>query len=180
MINKKVILLTYSLAHLFTVANAAALPLTGFYKTIDDKTGNAKSIVRLYEYKVGDESKLGGRIVALFDANGEKISETMNAPVRVAEKVEGSPHMAGMDIIWNMKYDERDKEYSSGKILDPKSGSVYSSVIWPDKKDPTLLNVRGKIGPFGRTQTWHVFDEKDLPKDVQGVNVKDWTPKVIK
>jgi len=155
-------------------ASVFALDLDGFYKTIDDKTGNARSIVRLY--KCGDA--LCGRIVALYDEKGAKIEETLNAPVRIADKVSGSPKTAGLDIIWNMKLD--DDEYSGGKILDPHSGSVYSCVIWKDKKDAKKLNVRGKIGPIGRTQVWSVFDVGNLPDDLKNLDVSKWTPKIIK
>jgi len=166
----------YALCFMLFAGAAGAAPLTGFFKTIDDKTNNPKSIVRLYE--CGD--MLCGRIVALYDAEGTKISETLNNPERVADKVTGSPKMAGMDIIWNMKWDERDKEYTGGKILDPKSGSVYSSVIWADKDDANLLRVRGKIGPFGRTQVWHVFPTAELPAELQKLDVTKWEVKIIK
>jgi len=164
-----------ALALLFALsATVFAADLEGFYKTIDDKTGNAKSIVRIY--KCGDG--ICGRIVALYDEKGAKIEETLNAPSRVADKVSGSPKMAGLDIIWNMKADK--DEYSDGKILDPKSGSVYSCVIWPDKKDAKKLNVKGKIGPIGRTQVWNVFDASGLPEDLKNLDVSKWTPKIIK
>ncbi|MCL1891894.1 MAG: DUF2147 domain-containing protein [Alphaproteobacteria bacterium] len=157
-------------------ASASAAPLTGFYQTIDDETKNPKSIVALYEC----EGKLCGRIVALYDSGGAEISETLNNPVRVAEKVTGSPKMAGLDIIWNMKWDEKDAEYSDGKIMDPKKGSVYSSVIWQDKKDASKLNVRGKIGPFGRTQVWNVMEVKELPADLQKLDTGKWEVNIIK
>ena len=158
------------------VGNAMAMPFVGFYKTIDDKTNNPKSIVRLYECG----GMLCGRIVALYDTEGTAISETLNKPVRTADKVEGNPFMAGMDIIWNMKWDASDNEFTGGKILDPKSGSVYSSVIWQDKDDASLLRVRGKIGPFGRTQVWHVFPADQLPKDLQKIDTGKWETKIIK
>ena len=160
---------------MFCIGAAGAAPFVGFYKTIDDKTNNPKSIVRLYE--CGD--MLCGRIVALYDADGAAISETLNNPERVAEKVKGEPKMAGLDIIWNMKWDAKGNEYSGGKIMDPKSGSVYSSVIWADKDDANLLRVRGKIGPFGRTQVWHVFPAADLPKDLQKLDASKWEVKII-
>ncbi len=75
--------------------------------------------------------------------------------------------MIGLRIIWDMEWDADDNEYSDGKILDPQSGSEYSSVIWADKKDATKLNVRGKIGPFGRTQVWNVLGAADLPKGIK-------------
>jgi len=155
-------------------ASVFAFELEGFYKTIDDKTGNARSIVRIY--KCG--GAYCGRIVALYDDKGAKIEETLNAPVRVADKVAGSPKTAGLDIIWNMKPDK--DEFSDGKILDPHSGSVYSCVIWQDKKDAKKLNVRGKIGPIGRTQVWSVFDAANLPEDLKDLDVSKWTPKIIK
>ena len=58
--------------------------------------------------------------------------------------------------------------------MDPKKGSVYSSVIWQDDKDK--LRVRGKIGPFGRTQTWNVLSASDLPAELQNTDTKNWKP----
>ena len=81
---------------------------------------------------------------------------------------------------WRMEWDNDDYEYEDGKIMDPKSGKVYSSVIWKDKKNPSVLNVRGKIGPFGRTQNWNVLTVSELPADLQDLDVSGWMPKVIK
>jgi len=168
------------IASSFILENAAwAAPesappqVIGFWRTIDDKTGNAKSIVRLYE--CGNE--LCGRIVALYDAGGREISETMEAPVRISEKIKGSPHLAGMDIIWSSAWDG--KEFSGGKIRDPNSGSVYSSLIWQTPEDiaANRLKIRGKIGPFGRTQTWHAVTETELPPAIQKLDTSKWSPK---
>lgn len=166
---------------IFLIGSAnAVLPNTGFYQTIDDGTHKPKSIVALYEYKDGDIAKLGGRIVALYDREGNgTITETLNNPVRVAEKVKGQPKMAGLDILWNMNWNVDDSEYSGGRIMDPKKGSVYRCSIWMDEKDTTKLHVRGKIGPFGRTQTWNVMQVSELPKDVQKLNMKNWKPVVM-
>lgn len=154
-------------------ANAFAVPYTGFYQTIDDETNLPKSIVALYEYKDSDKAKLAGRIIALYDEKGD-ITETLNNPVKIADKVDGSPKYVGLDIIWNMDWDEEDSEYTDGKIMDPKKGSVYSSVIWKDHNDK--LRVRGKIGPFGRTQTWNVLSTSDLPAELQNTDTKNWKP----
>lgn len=176
---KRNLLFSVCMLLFFGTANAA-LPLIGFYQTIDDVTQKPKSIVALYEYKDGNDNKLGGRIVALYDKDGNgKITETMNNPIRIAEKVEGKPKMAGLDIIWNMEWDADDFEYEDGKIMDPKKGSVYRSVIWQDKDDKNRLRVRGKIGPFGRTQTWNVMNRSDLPSDLQKLDTTNWKPMVI-
>lgn len=157
----------------------ATMPYTGFYQTIDDETNLPKSIVALYEYRDGDDIELAGRIIALYGTDGA-VSETLSNPTRVAESISGSPKMVGMDIIWNMEWDDEDSEYEDGKIMDPKSGKIYTSVIWQDKKNPSILNVRGKIGPFGRTQHWNVMKTSDLPTDLQGLNTAGWLPKIIK
>ncbi len=152
----------------------ANLPFVGMYQTIDDETNQPKSIVALYEY----QDKLSGRIVGLYDADG-KLSETTLNPTRIADAVDGTPKFINLDIIWNMAWDADDAEYSGGKIMDPKSGKIYSSVIWQDA-DKSKLQVRGKIGPFGRTQTWHVMSATDLPTELQNINTSDWQPTIRK
>ncbi len=159
------------------MAANATLPYVGLYQTIDDETNAAKSIVALYEYADGDETNVAGRIVALYNADGT-ISETLSNPTRIAENVKGAPKMVGLDIIWDMEWDSDDKEYSDGKIMDPKSGKVYSSVMWQEK--PEILNVRGKIGPFGRTQKWNVLDGASLPPELQNLDTSTWTPVIKK
>lgn len=158
------------------MANAAT-PFVGLYQTIDDETNTPKSIVALYEYADGDDTNLAGRIVALYGTDGA-ISETLVNPTRVADKVKGTPKMVGLDIIWDMEYDADDKEYSDGKIMDPKSGKIYSSVMWQDT--PDALNVRGKIGPFGRTQKWNVLNNADVPTELQNLDTGSWKPVVSK
>lgn len=155
----------------------AAVPFTGFYQTIDDETNKPKSIVALYEYKDSGDSLLAGRIIALYDANGG-LSDTLNNPIKTADKVEGKPKYVGLDIVWDMEWDAEDKEFFGGKIMDPKNGKVYSSVIW--QEDESELKVRGKIGPFGRTQVWKVLNISDLPVDLQSLNINAWTPVVRK
>ncbi|MBR5625422.1 MAG: DUF2147 domain-containing protein [Alphaproteobacteria bacterium] len=159
------------------MAATATTPFVGFYQTIDDEINAPKSIVALYEYKDGDDIELAGRIVALYNTDGT-ISETLSNPQRIADKVAGSPKMVGLDIIWNMEWDDEDKKYEDGKIMDPKSGKIYSSVMWQD--NPETLNVRGKIGPFGRTQKWNVLKQTDLPSDLQNIDATEWKPNITK
>ncbi len=147
--------------------------LAGLYQTIDDGTNLPKSIVLLYDYKDGGDDLLAGRIVGLYDGSGN-LSETVKNPTKLATKVNGSPKYVGLDIIWDMKWDKDDGQYQDGKIMDPKKGSVYSSVIWKDHNDK--LRVRGKIGPFGRTQTWNVLSASDLPAELQNIDTKNWKP----
>ena len=163
---------------LLSVFSMTAHAFVGYYQTIDDETDKPKSIVALYKYKESDgDEKLGGRIIALYDLATGKISETMFEPKRVADKVQGSPKMAGLDIVWDMEWDKDDNEYEGGRIMDPKTGKVYRSVIWQESDEPAKLRVRGKIGPFGRTQIWNVLKVSDLPKELQKLDLSAWTPK---
>ena len=158
------------------VANGA-LPFVGLYQTIDDETNLPKSVVQLYQYQDGDDTELAGRIVALYGTDGT-ISETIAKPVRVADAVKGAPQMVGLDIIWAMEWDEKENKFEDGKIMDPKSGKIYSSVIWQDT--PNVLSVRGKIGPFGRTQKWNEINTNDLPAELQNIDTSTWNPVIHK
>lgn len=169
--------LFFMLAAMFVPVVGDAAALTGLYQTIDDKTNQPKSIVALYEYTDDDDVALAGRIVALYGPDG-KIAETIANPVKVADKVKGAPKFVGLDIIWDMEWDADDRRYEDGKIMDPTSGRVYSSVIWQDA--PGVLNVRGKIGPVGRTQRWHRIDASQLPQELQKLNASAWTPNIRK
>ena len=110
----------------------------GYWKTIDDETGEAKSIVKIYEV----DGKLYGRIDRL-----------LQNPDVLCEKCEGEDHnkpVQGMVIMWGMTADG-DGEWSGGKIFDPQKGKTYRCSVW--LKDGNLL-VRGYLGPFYRTQKW--------------------------
>ena len=48
--------------------------------------------------------------------------------------------------------EKKGADYSGGNILDPKNGKVYTCKLWLEKGE---LKVRGYVGIFFRTQTWH-------------------------
>ncbi len=112
----------------------AAEDISGIWKTIDDETGEAKSLVQIYPY----QGRMYGRVVALFK-NKEK----------VAVGIQGDPKILGLDVIWDLE--DKGDRWKGGRILDPQKGKIYACEIWRDKDQ---LIVRGKIGPFGRNQTW--------------------------
>jgi len=62
-------------------------------------------------------------------------------------------NLQGLVIVKNLKFDKKDKEWSGGKIYDPKSGKTYKCFA---KIDGENLNLRGYIGFsfIGRTATW--------------------------
>lgn len=115
----------------------------GTWKTVDDKTGEAKSYVEIYE----KESKLHGKITKLLQ----------RAPDTKCEKCPGNRKdkpLVGMVIVANLK--ETNGEWRGGSILDPQTGSEYGCSIWLEANQPDELKVRGKhwTGLY-RTQTWY-------------------------
>ncbi|HMB94299.1 MAG TPA: DUF2147 domain-containing protein [Rhodothermales bacterium] len=114
----------------------------GAWKTIDDETGNERSIVEIYE----EGGKLFARVTEFFPAEDEPAEP-------VCENCKGDRKdqpVLGMVIMWDMEQD--DDEWSGGRILDPKNGKTYRCKIWIE--DNGNLRVRGYLGPFYRTQTW--------------------------
>jgi len=113
---------------------------------VDDETGEAKSIVQIYK---GADGQYHGKIVKLFRRpNEEQDPVCMKCPkadARHGQKING------MVILSALK--KSGDEYSGGEILDPKNGKSYTCKIWLEGKDK--LKVRGYIGFFFRTQTWH-------------------------
>jgi len=115
----------------------------GLWKTIDDKTGIARSIVQVYE----QDGKLFGRIERSFTPGAE------NRVCAVCTDERKNQPIIGLVIIRNIKL--TDGEYAGGDILDPDNGSVYRCKFHLDQ-DGTHLIVRGYIGfsLLGRTQIW--------------------------
>ena len=126
------------------VSTSAHSPL-GEWKSIDDQTGKAKSIVRIAER----DGVYSGRIERLFDAPAGVVCDQCTDARR-------DQPIAGMTIIERMRASvDTPGLYEGGSILDPESGKVYRSrmrVIEGGRK----LEVRGYVGApmFGRTQTW--------------------------
>jgi uncharacterized protein (DUF2147 family) len=117
----------------------------GRWKTFDDGTGKAKSIVVITE----EGGKLYGHIEKLLDPKPDN-------PDPVCTKCEGAQHnlrVTGMRILWDLAKDG--DEWSGGKVLDPDNGKIYKVYI-AVKDGGTKLKVRGYIGfsLLGRTQQW--------------------------
>src|SRR5688572_27295679 len=145
--------LTRRPAKLATVTIAAAIALVassvmafsgrtsphGSWKTIDDETGETKSIVKIYEV----EGKMYGRVDRL-----------LLKPGALCEKCEGDDYnkpIEGMIVMWGLSDDDRDGTYEGGKVFDPEKNKTYRAKMWMENGD---LKVRGYLGPFFRTQKW--------------------------
>lgn len=124
-------------------AYAAEITPIGYWKTIDDKTGEAKSIVHISQ---GSDHTLSGKVVKLY-----------KDPKRLCTACEGDKKdqpVMGMEVVYGLKETETNK-WSEGEILDPKSGKVYRCTMRVTDNG-NKLEVHGYIGIqlLGRTQTW--------------------------
>lgn len=117
--------------------------IIGKWKTIDDETGEAKSIVEIYER----DGKYHGKIVKLFRKPGQDpdpiCDECPEDDSRYKQKV------IGMEIIKDLKKDG--DKFSGGTVLKPDEGKIYDCKLWIE--DDKLM-IRGYWGLFYRTQSW--------------------------
>ncbi len=117
----------------------------GLWRTIDDKSGKERSLVRVSE----TNGQLQITIEKLFREPGEETNplcdkcpgEKKNKPV------------TGMQIGSGLK--KAGEVWSGDEILDPENGKTYKCKVWLEDKG-NKLHVRGFIGVslLGRTQVW--------------------------
>lgn len=128
-----------------TVFANAADPLNGtVWKTIDDKTKQAKAVVKFTEQSNGT---LHASIQSILTPGEEN----------ACKKCEGTyknKSLKGLTIVRNLK-NAGGTSYDGGSILDPQSGKTYKlkgNLADGGKK----LELRGYIGvaALGRNQTW--------------------------
>ena len=120
---------------------AAEAPV-GIWKTVDDKTGEVKSEVQLYE----QGGKLFGKITALTDPTDKQGKPRICSDCKGADK---DKPIVGLVIVKALSLSK--DRYKGGTILDPEDGKVYKAELW---KEDGKLKVRGYLGVFYKTQTW--------------------------
>jgi len=118
-----------------------AQSIVGKWKTIDENTGEAKSVVDIFERG----GKFYGKIVKIFlESDPDPVCDKCDEDdPRFRKKI------IGMEILLDLE--RHGEEFSEGTVLDPEDGKVYRCKLWLEGKD---LKIRGYWGPFYRTQTW--------------------------
>ena len=116
----------------------------GTWKTIDDQTGKAKSIVQITE----ENGELQGKVL--------KVLQSEEGPNPVCRECDGerkNQPIEGMTIMWGVSRDG--DVWDGGKILDPKDGKTYK-VKLRMLDGGQKLDVHGYIGfaLLGRSQVW--------------------------
>lgn len=119
----------------------------GKWKTFDDATGDAKSIVEITERN----GKIYGKVIKLLNP------KMANMKCKDCPGADKDKPVVGIEVLKGLS--KNGNKYDDGKILDPSSGKVYKCNIQLD--DENTLKVRGYIGfaALGRTQTWQRVEE---------------------
>lgn len=144
--------------------------IVGFWKTINEKTLKAESVIAIYPYN----GQYYGRIILTYFDDGT-VQDTMYEPKKRAAGVVGNPYYSGMDIMWGLKPEGH--KYKEGSILDPEKGHVYGAEAW--RKGEKLI-VRGKLLMFGRNQTWPPAVEADFPQGFKMPELSTFVPNIPK
>jgi len=122
---------------------AGLLSPAGLWKTIDDKTGTPKGLVRIYE----QDGLFFGKVEAALKPE-DAFERCDRCSGERKDKL-----VVGMVILRKLR--KSGSEYSGGDILDPDTGVVYRCSFKMAEQGTKLL-VRGYLGLpiLGRSQVW--------------------------
>ena len=135
--------LTLALAGL-CVGTAWANTPVGQWHTVDDKTGEVKSLVVIEE----QGGVLRGRVTQLLRKGADPAARCD----KCSDDRKGQT-ILGMEIIRGVKKSAGNDDWDGGEILDPEEGKLYRVRLTP-LEGGAKLQVRGFLGAFWRNQLW--------------------------
>jgi len=124
-------------------SQAQVSAILGDWRTVDDKTGEKRSVVTIYK---GSDGLYYGKISKMLmytdmDLKCDQCKgEDYNAPI------------VGLVIIRGMRAEKG--ELVGGKVLDPESGKFYYGKIYLKDGKLVLRGSLDKRGFLGRNQIW--------------------------
>ncbi|ENX39542.1 DUF2147 domain-containing protein [Acinetobacter courvalinii] len=124
-----------------------AQDITGLWQSIDDKTGAPKGIVEIRQEANGTYT---GKVVKITPRTGYVPKEIcVDCPAPYTNKP-----IIGLDVVTGLKHSEG-LNYTSGRILDPNTGKIYSMKA-KLSANGKRLHLRGYLGisALGRNQIW--------------------------
>ncbi len=158
---------SFILSILLLVTYTEAKDITGFWTTVNKKTGKPSSIIAVYPY----EGNYYGRIIATYNANGV-IDDTIYNPKDRAPGIVGSPYYSGLDIVWTTT--EKDGVHK-GYVVDPSKGKKYTAKLWKSKNS---LILRGEVFVFGKNVTWPPFLESNFTEAFPKPDLSTFIPNI--
>lgn len=159
---KKIMAVLASLL-LFGTLCFAADPAEGYWLSIDEKTNEETAGWKIWQ----EGGKLYGKILSLA---GKPLDEMTTG----GKGKSYDNFMKGVDIgtlrtvgtswIWDLT-NQGEGKWANGYIIDPNDGKRYKCRITFHKADgkkykTDTLEMRGEIGPFGRSQFWKASTEE--------------------
>ena len=120
----------------------ASQSIFGKWKTVDDQTGEAKSIVEIYK----ENGKVYGKIIEIFDPKKRDL------PCKFCKGEDYNKPVLGLKIIKEMV--KSGSSYKKGTITNPEDGKVYDCRLKLVEGNTNKLQVRGYVAFFYRTQYW--------------------------
>jgi len=141
MINKTVQLTI--LFTLFIAMSMSAQSVFGKWKTIDDRTGKPKGLIKIYK----KEGLMYGKVIDILEKGKEG---------QVCEKCDGELRdkpVKGMEIITGGKKNDNG-EWKGKRLFDPEQAMTFRFKIWLNPENTDELKVRGYLAFIYRTQTW--------------------------
>jgi len=122
---------------------AGAQSIFGKWKTIDDRTGNPKAIINIFE----KDGLMYGVVEKIVEPGKE------NALCVKCEGDKKDKPVVGMTIIDGLKENE-DGEWKGKTLFDPEQAMTFRCKIWLNPDNSNELKVRGYLAFIYRTQTW--------------------------
>ena len=135
------ILFFFILATLSTQAQISQI--VGDWKTVDDKTGEKRSIVTIYK---GSDGLYYGKVSKLL------MYQELHPTCEACQGEDKNAPVEGLVIIRGMKAE--DGQLVGGKVLDPESGKFYYGKIYLKGGNLVLRGSLDKRGFLGRNQIW--------------------------
>ena len=117
--------------------------ILGDWKTVDDKTGEKRSVVTIYK---GSDGLYYGKISKML------MYTDMDLKCDQCKGEDYNKPIVGLVIIRGMKAENG--ELVGGKVLDPESGKFYYGKIYLKDGKLVLRGSLDKRGFLGRNQTW--------------------------
>ena len=129
---------------LVTMSTSAQVnKILGDWKTVDDKTGEKRSVVTIYK---GSDGLYYGKISKML------MYTDMDLKCDQCKGEDYNKPIVGLVIIRGMKAENG--ELVGGKVLDPESGKFYYGKIYLKDDKLVLRGSLDKRGFLGRNQEW--------------------------
>lgn len=152
---KRIILFFFSL--MITTLCFAMDPAEGYWVSVDEKTGKDTAGWQIWQ----ENGTLYGKILSVAETSQDSFAT--EAKGKSYNNFYGGKDIATLKIvntvwIWDLKFESEGK-WANGYIIDPDGGKRYKCRITFHKADgkkykTDTLEMRGEVGPFGRSQFW--------------------------